>query len=103
MTRFDIRSSVFWLSFISSVLLAGFFTTQPGANFLRTASSSLAEALDDLKNLFPTTSLSVASLPDTTAIVLNWSRLPNVIRIVSLLCSTRLHDTIAEIVVWYNR
>lgn len=41
-------------------------------------------------------------IPDTTAVVLNWSRLPNVIRIVSLLCQSSLDKTIAEIVVWNN-
>lgn len=40
--------------------------------------------------------------PDTTAIILNWSRLPNVIRIVRLLCSARLEHTIKEVVVWNN-
>lgn len=42
------------------------------------------------------------SYPDVTAVVLNWSRLPNVVRIVSLLCGTWLEDVIAEIVVWNN-
>ncbi|KIY50515.1 hypothetical protein FISHEDRAFT_12158, partial [Fistulina hepatica ATCC 64428] len=34
--------------------------------------------------------------PDTTAIVLNWSRLPNVIRIASLLCDEALDHAIAR-------
>ncbi|KAG0702714.1 hypothetical protein DFH29DRAFT_776894, partial [Suillus ampliporus] len=42
------------------------------------------------------------SYPDVTAVVLNWSRLPNVVRIASLLCGPWLEDVIAEIVVWNN-
>lgn len=40
--------------------------------------------------------------PDVTAVILNWSRLPNVIRIVSELCGAQLEDTISEVVVWNN-
>lgn len=40
--------------------------------------------------------------PDVTAIILNWSRLDNVIRIASLLCGSWLDDTIAEVYVWNN-
>ncbi|KAJ3988432.1 hypothetical protein F5890DRAFT_1491573 [Lentinula detonsa] len=39
---------------------------------------------------------------DTTAVVLNWSRFPNVIQIVSLLCIPELENTIATIHVWNN-
>jgi hypothetical protein len=39
---------------------------------------------------------------DVTAIILNWSRLPNVIRIVSLLCGSSLNNTIASIFIWNN-
>lgn len=41
-------------------------------------------------------------LPDVTAIILNWSRLENVIRIASLLCGPWLDDTVAEVYVWNN-
>lgn len=41
-------------------------------------------------------------LPNVTAIILNWSRLDNVIRIASLLCGPWLDDTIAEVYVWNN-
>ncbi|KAG1828448.1 hypothetical protein EV424DRAFT_541866 [Suillus variegatus] len=48
-------------------------------------------------------SVSVSrSYPDVTAVILNWSRLPNVVQIVSLLCGPWLEDVIAEIVVWNN-
>lgn len=48
-------------------------------------------------------SVSVSqSYLDVTAVILNWSRLPNVVRIVSLLCGPWLEDVIAEIVVWNN-
>ncbi|KAL1740839.1 hypothetical protein HDZ31DRAFT_46669 [Schizophyllum fasciatum] len=36
------------------------------------------------------------AVPDTTAVVLNWSRLPNVIRIASLLCDESLDDVVAS-------
>lgn len=86
----DIRSSVFWLTLTSTVLLACLLATQPYYIFLPTSRSSYSTVPKGL------------SLPDTTAIVLNWSRLPNVIRIVSLLCGTWLDDTIAEVIVWNN-
>ncbi|KAF9225549.1 hypothetical protein BS17DRAFT_751441 [Gyrodon lividus] len=41
-------------------------------------------------------------LPDVTAIILNWSRLNNIIRIASLLCGSWLDDTIAEVHIWNN-
>lgn len=41
-------------------------------------------------------------LPNVTAIILNWSRLDNVIRIASLLCGPWLDDTISEVYVWNN-
>ncbi|KAJ4485752.1 hypothetical protein J3R30DRAFT_3441658 [Lentinula aciculospora] len=49
-------------------------------------------------------SFSLLSQPtaDTTAVVLNWSRFPNVLRIVSLLCRPELESTIAIIHVWNN-
>ncbi|KAL4069838.1 hypothetical protein V8B97DRAFT_640234 [Scleroderma yunnanense] len=37
-----------------------------------------------------------------TAIVLNWSRLDNVVRIASLLCDESLQDIIAEVFIWNN-
>lgn len=51
-------------------------------------------ALDDLP-------LRIAN-PDTTAVVLNWSRLPNVLRISSLLCSPALEGVISEVFIWNN-
>ncbi|KAI9570335.1 hypothetical protein HD554DRAFT_2085552 [Boletus coccyginus] len=41
-------------------------------------------------------------LPNVTAIILNWSRLENVIRIASLLCGPWLDDTVAKVYVWNN-
>ncbi|KAF8899086.1 hypothetical protein BD779DRAFT_1486946 [Infundibulicybe gibba] len=41
-------------------------------------------------------------LPDTTAVVLNWSRLANVVRIARLLCSDSLNGTIKTVLVWNN-
>lgn len=39
---------------------------------------------------------------DTTAIILNWSRLANVVKIVSLLCQPQLQGTISQIFIWNN-
>ena len=40
--------------------------------------------------------------PDTTAVILNWSRLPNVVRIVDVLCDRLLENTFATVLVWNN-
>lgn len=40
--------------------------------------------------------------PDTTAIILNWSRFPNVLQISSLLCSPALDGIIAQVFIWNN-
>jgi hypothetical protein len=40
--------------------------------------------------------------PDTTAVILNWSRLPNVVRIANVLCDKSLENTIATVLVWNN-
>ncbi|KAL4246325.1 hypothetical protein ABKN59_008959 [Abortiporus biennis] len=43
-----------------------------------------------------------ASQPDTTAVILNWSRFPNILLISSLLCSSVLDDVISEVFIWNN-
>ena len=40
--------------------------------------------------------------PDTTAIILNWSRLENVKQIVKHLCDPSLQTIIARVIVWNN-
>ncbi|KAK0466356.1 uncharacterized protein EV420DRAFT_1261735 [Desarmillaria tabescens] len=40
--------------------------------------------------------------PDTTAVILNWSRFTNVVKIVSLLCGPSLENTIHTVFVWNN-
>ncbi|KAI0778708.1 hypothetical protein BD413DRAFT_511125 [Trametes elegans] len=40
--------------------------------------------------------------PDTTAVIVNWSRFPNVLLIASLLCGPWLDNTIAQVFVWNN-
>ena len=40
--------------------------------------------------------------PDTTAIILNWSRFENVKLIASLLCGPWLNDIIFQVVIWNN-
>ncbi|KAL7285568.1 hypothetical protein ACG7TL_000672 [Trametes sanguinea] len=43
-----------------------------------------------------------ADAPDTTAVIMNWSRFPNVMLITSLLCSPWLDNTIAQVFIWNN-
>ncbi|OBZ79106.1 hypothetical protein A0H81_01521 [Grifola frondosa] len=45
---------------------------------------------------------NLTASPDTTAVILNWSRFPNVLLITSLLCGSWLEDTIAEVFIWNN-
>lgn len=45
--------------------------------------------------------LKLPESPDTTAVILNWSRLPNVVQLVKIMCSS-LQDTFAQIFVWNN-
>ena len=40
--------------------------------------------------------------PDTTAVILNWSRFPNVLQISSVLCSPALDGVIAQVFIWNN-
>ena len=40
--------------------------------------------------------------PEVTAVLLNWSRFPNVMLITSLLCAPWLQDTVAEVFIWNN-
>lgn len=39
---------------------------------------------------------------DTTAVILHWSRFPNVLLITSLLCGPWLDNTIAQVYIWNN-
>ncbi|KAI0673657.1 hypothetical protein C8Q78DRAFT_1018289 [Trametes maxima] len=48
------------------------------------------------------TAENATSNPDTTAVILNWSRFPNVLLITSLLCGPWLDDTIAQVYIWNN-
>jgi hypothetical protein len=45
--------------------------------------------------------LRLPDSPDTTAVILNWSRLPNVIQLVKIMCNS-LQDTLAQVFVWNN-
>lgn len=45
---------------------------------------------------------ALTSGADTTVVLLNWSRLPNVKTLVSLLCGPSLDDIVAEVFVWNN-
>ncbi|KAI0652386.1 hypothetical protein C8Q79DRAFT_937363 [Trametes meyenii] len=48
------------------------------------------------------TAENATGFPDTTAVILNWSRFPNVLLITSLLCGPWLDDTIAQVYIWNN-
>lgn len=43
-----------------------------------------------------------SSIPGITAVLLNWARLANVVRIVDNLCSPRVQDIVRSVVVWNN-
>ncbi|KAI0639935.1 hypothetical protein C8Q77DRAFT_1045439 [Trametes polyzona] len=45
---------------------------------------------------------NATNAPDTTAVLLNWSRFPNVLLITSLLCGPWLENTIAQVYIWNN-
>ncbi|KAH9929659.1 uncharacterized protein B0H18DRAFT_995571 [Fomitopsis serialis] len=45
---------------------------------------------------------ATTNVPDTTAVLLNWARFPNVLLITTLLCGSWLDDTIAGVVIWNN-
>jgi hypothetical protein len=45
--------------------------------------------------------LRLQNSPDITAVILNWSRLPNVIQLVGNMCNS-LQDTLAQVFVWNN-
>ncbi|PCH34217.1 hypothetical protein WOLCODRAFT_135572 [Wolfiporia cocos MD-104 SS10] len=44
----------------------------------------------------------IVNTPDTTAVLLNWARFPNVLLISSLFCGPWLDDTIAQVIIWNN-
>jgi hypothetical protein len=62
------------------------------------------DVLHELQLLYPTPlpHADWGNVSDTTAVVLNWSRLPNVILITTLLCLPSLEQTISNIVIWNN-
>ena len=39
--------------------------------------------------------------PDTTAVILNWSRFSNVVQLAKVMCSS-LQDTLSEVFIWNN-
>ncbi|THH21210.1 hypothetical protein EW146_g300 [Bondarzewia mesenterica] len=52
--------------------------------------------------LTPDNAYELGKSPDTTAVILNWSRFPNVQRITSLFCGPELDGIIKEVIVWNN-
>ena len=82
---------------ISSVLkeklqLYGVPETRPHASF--------ADSVDQGYHAFEVA--HVHDEPDTTAVLLNWSRLDNVILLSSLLCGPWLETVIANVIIWNN-
>lgn len=45
---------------------------------------------------------TVHKRPDTTAVILNWARFPNVLLITSMMCSPGLDGIIAQVLIWNN-
>lgn len=68
-------------------------SSQPPASYLARAPSRL-ERISNLPHPI---------LPDTTVVLLNWSRFNNVLLLVSHLCGPELKSLVAMIVVWNNR
>ena len=60
------------------------------------------DARERFENLFPPLPEGSAARRNTVAVVLNWSRFPNVRRIVSLLCSPELDSFMKRVLVWNN-
>ncbi|KAH8120060.1 hypothetical protein DFH11DRAFT_1558066 [Phellopilus nigrolimitatus] len=56
----------------------------------------------DVKFTMVSASPARNNTPDTTAVVLNWSRLENVVLISALLCGPWLSSTIAQVLIWNN-
>jgi hypothetical protein len=52
----------------------------------------------DLLHLLPLSGRS----PDTTIVILNWSRFPNVVNITSVFCHPELANIVAEVFIWNN-
>ncbi|KAI0718946.1 hypothetical protein C8T65DRAFT_637483 [Cerioporus squamosus] len=57
---------------------------------------------DAYERVSPLPNATAEEFPDVTAVVLNWSRFPNVMLISSLLCAPWLNGTIAEVFIWNN-
>ena len=60
------------------------------------------DARERFVNLSPPLQEGNATTRNTVAVVLNWSRFPNVRRIVSLLCSPELDSFMKRVLVWNN-
>ena len=60
------------------------------------------DAREQFVNLSPPLQVGNATTRNTVAVVLNWSRFPNVRRIVTLLCSPELDSFMKRVLVWNN-
>ena len=65
-------------------------------------SSFRTDARGRFENISPPLREGSVARRDTVAVVLNWSRFPNVRRIVSLLCSSELDSFMKRVLVWNN-
>lgn len=65
-------------------------------------SSYQPDARERFVNLSPPLREGNVTTRNTVAVVLNWSRFPNVRRIVSLLCSPELDSYMKHVLVWNN-
>ena len=46
--------------------------------------------------------VTIPGKPEVTAVLLNWSRFPNIMLIASLLCAPWMEDTVAQVFIWNN-
>lgn len=61
-----------------------------------------ASAYDHFERVSIVPNTSTTGRPDTTAVLLNWARFPNVLLITSMMCSPELGSIIAQVLIWNN-
>ncbi|TRM66259.1 hypothetical protein BD626DRAFT_397693 [Schizophyllum amplum] len=87
------RIGVLFTSLLAAIVAALFLSSSETRQARVYEHAALQPVLRFVKSLQSTLlSQPLARKPDTTAVVLNWSRLPNVVRIASLLCEASLDD-----------
>ena len=75
----------------------GFVPGKPPATYSKNPSD-----FDTYEHVSVLPEIASAATPNVTAVILNWSRFPNVMLIASLLCGPWLEGTISEVFIWNN-